>query len=780
MLEIPPPKGPYHFTEQDLSPDRIKVGAEQTLDDFFKWRDNNPQRVAEHIDDHTRHLQSFTEEYGTLATLQRRLRPSRQEQFEKEALVRDIGFFCVYNLGEVPDKGKVDLFSQSVARHPLDFIDILQDAGKEPNVVSISEAIGHHIPALAGQPELRWLDAQMTRLQQILPEAVIQNGGMGKAARTMAGVLLIGLYDTLDDPVDVRRQHLTRILPSAYAYGAMYPIIDDTLQDSHYVSERDKTRYHETILSGIRTGEAVHPSDLPDHPLAEELEGLYRILLDAFPFDEYRHLYAAGESMYLAQDRDSRLTSEDVALRGLKAIYPDMFVKASMTRVVANILGRRTVKDGYYGQAININFINQLRDDLQDHRDDEGAGRVTPFTSMTPESDTNPLHDLFSYSTYVADQLFDNNPEAVETLTNFSARRLAIYFLKDPVWARHLSDEYSITEETRRFIRQAAAIPSHASRRLQRPDIQFQDAVTALSRNRAQTEIDPRTFVSDRRDYIEKVLREGYNGQASNPLNDAVVYAMEAGGKRLRPALTLMLAESMGMDYRTIEPLLRAVELFHTSSLVFDDLPAQDDASLRRGEATTHIAFGEGRAQLAGIAMMSSGFGMLSGLADAYPADKVTAVLDYFGSVLGPQRLCLGQDMDLHMMDKPENHTTEAIIEMYNLKTSTLIEASLVPLMMLNGNPASEIDLMKQYAYHTGIVFQIRDDILDITSSSDELGKDNDNDINKVNIARLNGIETAQKLMEEHLEAAVACCQELPFNTHLLQSIVSHFASRKS
>jgi geranylgeranyl pyrophosphate synthase len=191
-----------------------------------------------------------------------------------------------------------------------------------------------------------------------------------------------------------------------------------------------------------------------------------------------------------------------------------------------------------------------------------------------------------------------------------------------------------------------------------------------------------------------------------------------------------------------------------------------------------HVQFGEDRAQLTGIAMISSAFGLLATLGEHFPNDRVNDVVTYVGSVLGPERLCLGQDMDLRMERADSNSTGEEIIQMYSLKTSTMIEAALVPLMMLTGRPVGEIQHIKEYAHHAGIVFQIRDDLLDTTATSENLGKDTGSDGSKVNVVRAYGADEAQRCMQQHLEAAIAACQAMPYNTYLLQGIVTHFAER--
>jgi geranylgeranyl pyrophosphate synthase len=778
MAEAPAATGPFQFTEQDLTPERLAAGTEQTLADFYRWRDANPGAVADHIDSYTNELLAAAADHTLGARLGRRLTRGGREAFDHEKIRSEIGFFCVYNLAEVPDQAVIETFRDRTIGTRMDLDSVLREQRGKSGVDAMVGAIEHHLPPLRGAPELKWLSEQLTRLHRILPERVVQDGGMGKAARTAAGVLTIGAYDTLYDSRDVKKAHLTRILPAAYAYGAMYPIIDDTLQDSDYVSESDKQRYHETILEGIRNGTPIDSSRLPDHPLAEELQRLYDILLDTFPHDQYPHLYLAGESMYLAQDRDSKLTTEAVALGGLASIYPDVFQKAAMTRVVANILGRRNIGNDYYANSININFINQLRDDLQDREKDMRNGQITPFACEPSAGDTNPLYDLFAYSAYIEYNVFNNDPRAAQILTRFSAVRLAAHLFSDDHRSRDLRAAYTTTPQIKHFMHTAGTISKGTAERLQREDIKLQATVGALFKNRPRTDADPRTFVTDQLQYINDVIREYTKADKHRPLQQIAEYALDAGGKRLRPALTLMLAESLGLEYKTVEPLLAAVELYHTSSLVFDDMPAQDNAKQRRGKPTAHIAFGEANAQLAGIGMISAGFGVLAELNEHYPQENVNEIIKYFGLVLGPDRLCHGQYLDLAMERGTEAVTTEKILEMYDLKTSTMIEAALVPLLMLTDRPAAEIELVKKYAHHAGIVFQLRDDILDMTASAETLGKDAGNDEGKTNIARLQGIPEAERLMHAHLNDALQSLQALPFNTNLLQGIVSHFATR--
>jgi geranylgeranyl pyrophosphate synthase len=630
-------------------------------------------------------------------------------------------------------------------------------------------------------PVTGWLTERLDGLHRRLPEAVVRAGSMGKVVRAMAAVLVIGAYDTLGaDPARVR-DRLARIVPGAYAYGAAYAIVDDTLHDlpRDLLPEADRRRYGDLLLRALGTGRPVAGADVPDHPLAEELADLHALLLETYPFDDYRHLYHAAESMYLAQDRDAARTVGAAGSTGLTALYPDMFIKAGMSRVIANILAGRELDDRFYARCVNTILVSQLRDDLIDRAEDGRGGRLTPFTFPAERADADPLYDLFAYNAYVVSELFDGDPVAADALAAYGAARLAAHLSTDRSRADDLLRSYGGSPEIARFVRAAAGLPARALRRSEAADQRLRRQVAGILSRRDPTAVDCRTFVSDRLPYINDVLARLCPPTEVGELGEVVAYAMAGAGKRLRPALTLMLADGFGVDWTSVEPVLAASELFHTASLIFDDLPAQDDATVRRGRRATHVVFGEGAAQLAALSMISSGFGLLAGLGRHFPPGRVTDVIAYVGTVLGPDRLCRGQHLDLRMGRGEAPAGGPEILRMYDLKTSTAIEAALVPLAMVLDRPRDEIALLERYAHHAGIVFQLRDDVLDATSSTEVLGKDAGNDAAKINIVRAYGLPEANRLVQAHLAAAVDCCERLPFDAALLAGMVGHFAARR-
>lgn len=746
---------PYPFTVHDLDLDRLVPGAQQTLDHFLRWRDTHSGAVADHIGLMTCHLSSVTARF-------------RRRSVERAHTAREIVHFAVFNMAEIPAAEDVKALADRIRSRFRGMRDRLSGVDLTRGATGIVQSLEERLPVLRNLGDLRWLAERLDRLYRCLPEAVVAAGGMGKVVRTMLGVLLIGAYDTRHATKALAREHLQRILPAAYAYGAAYAIVDDTLHDlpGAYLSEMDRQTCHDLIVRGLTHASPIDPAEVPDHPLAEELHDLHLTVTRLYPRRAYPHLYQAAESMYQAQHRDSSATASTDVYR---------FLKAGLSRVVANILGRHGLDDGFYTRCLNTIPASQWRDDLIDHEDDQIAGRHTPFT--VAEKDRNPLYELFAYNAYVLEEVFGGAPVAVDALTYRAAGALARYLSVKPGRAQALAQRYETTPEMSAFLRAAGSLSRRAIGRVDFADQQVKRYAGRVLGRRDQNGVEVRTFVADRMAGIESLLRQHLPRTGAPELDEVVGYAIAAPGKRLRPAMSLMLAEGLGADPGPLGPALAASEFLHTASLLFDDLPAQDNANRRRGRPAAHLAFDEGTVQLAALSMIFHSFGLIARLDDRFPAAKVTEVLAYLGAGAGP-RLCRGQSADLRLGRQAMPVTAHAVVTMYSQKTSTAVEAALIPIMILHDRPAEEIALVRQYAHHAGIVFQIQDDILDATSTPMVLGKDTGSDVGRVNLIRSFGIAAAQHVMDDQLMKAITCCRRLPFDTRLLQAAARYFATR--
>jgi len=243
-------------------------------------------------------------------------------------------------------------------------------------------------------------------------------------------------------------------------------------------------------------------------------------------------------------------------------------------------------------------------------------------------------------------------------------------------------------------------------------------------------------------------------------LHDAMEYSLSAGGKRLRPFLAIAVCEMLGKPRELIMPYACALEFIHTFSLIHDDLPALDNDDLRRGKPSCHKAFREDIAILAGDALNTDAFSLLFEFGEG----NLKKAGKYFAKAVGGRGMTLGQVYDCTI---PENERTVEKLDFINYyKTSELFIAATAGAAAWLDAADDEISALEEYASNLGIAFQIADDILDITSTTEKLGKKVGSDaaLNKVTYPVLIGIEGAQKAVADRVGRAEAALEPLKGN----------------
>lgn len=265
----------------------------------------------------------------------------------------------------------------------------------------------------------------------------------------------------------------------------------------------------------------------------------------------------------------------------------------------------------------------------------------------------------------------------------------------------------------------------------------------------------------------------------NNLLLDAMRYSTLLGGKRVRPILTLATAKAFDCDLETALPAACAIELVHAYSLIHDDLPAMDDDDLRRGKPTCHVAYDEATAILAGDALQCLAFELLSQPESTLSAETQVQIIRTLSTASGAQGMVLGQAIDLQSAGK--DITIETLEHMHRHKTGKLIEAAVLMGAHCGQASAAELNLLKYYAQALGLAFQVQDDILDVTGSTETLGKSSGADIalDKPTYVSLLGLESAkQKLNELLLECKNALEQLEGRDTTQLQQIAEYVVKR--
>ena len=275
---------------------------------------------------------------------------------------------------------------------------------------------------------------------------------------------------------------------------------------------------------------------------------------------------------------------------------------------------------------------------------------------------------------------------------------------------------------------------------------------------------------------IEQLLREYLPVQSGYQkiITEAMEYSLMAGGKRLRPMMMQEVVRLFGGTMKAIEPFMAAIEMIHTYSLVHDDLPAMDNDDYRRGRKTTYVVYGEDMGILAGDALLNYAFETAFHAFELCPQDslKIGKALQVLGEKAGIHGMIGGQVIDVKETGKQIDR--EVLDTIYELKTSALIEASMMVGAILAGATDEELEKVEQMASNIGIAFQVQDDILDVTSTEEVLGKPihSDEKNEKTTYVTLYGIEKASAVVEERSKEAIALLHELPGENDYLEELI--------
>jgi len=259
-------------------------------------------------------------------------------------------------------------------------------------------------------------------------------------------------------------------------------------------------------------------------------------------------------------------------------------------------------------------------------------------------------------------------------------------------------------------------------------------------------------------------------------LHEAMIYSLKAGGKRLRPIL-LLTAHSLYKSDTDPLPAAVAIESLHTYSLIHDDLPCMDNSDLRRGLPTCHKKFDQTTALLAGDALLTYAFFLISNYYKDTPkiANELTRILSL---AAGSTKLIGGQTEDFFASSGGDKEDLLNFI--HQNKTAALIVTSLTMGLILNGAPKEKIDIAKKLGFHLGMAFQIIDDILDLTATEEDLGKTQALDIKNdtLTFPTVYGIETSTEKAHEHTQKAIDFCKQLGGTNDFLLELILQLEHR--
>ncbi|AZR73519.1 hypothetical protein BBF96_09050 [Anoxybacter fermentans] len=256
-------------------------------------------------------------------------------------------------------------------------------------------------------------------------------------------------------------------------------------------------------------------------------------------------------------------------------------------------------------------------------------------------------------------------------------------------------------------------------------------------------------------DEVNQALKEYLPQGKPEILHESMAYSVYAGGKRLRPVLTLWTAELLGGDKKHVMPIACALELIHTYSLIHDDLPCMDDDDLRRGKPTNHVVYGEAIALLAGDALLTRAFEVMAkAVENGADSHRLLKVIGEIGEAAGSKGMVGGQVVDI--LSEGKKIDLETLKYIHAHKTGALFRASIRSGAIMSGASSEDLARLTEFAEYLGLAFQITDDILDVVGDETKLGKPvgSDESHAKATYPALVGLEEARRLAQESVNRA--------------------------
>lgn len=294
---------------------------------------------------------------------------------------------------------------------------------------------------------------------------------------------------------------------------------------------------------------------------------------------------------------------------------------------------------------------------------------------------------------------------------------------------------------------------------------------------------DLKEYLLSKKGPIEKALEESVISERreTDKICESMSYSLLAGGKRIRPVLCIAACEMFGGSEYESMPTAVALEMIHTMSLIHDDLPSMDNDDLRRGKPTNHVVYGEDVAILAGDALLSTSFEHVAQNTKGVSPERVLEVIVRLGKSVGAVGLAGGQVMDLECEAKT-GVTLEELTWIHTHKTAALLQVAVAAGAILGGASPDEVAACEKFALNIGLAFQVADDILDVTASTEALGKTagKDEDTDKTTYPKLLGLEESKVEAKRLVDEAKASLAPFGDRATPLLAIADYIISREN
>lgn len=628
-----------------------------------------------------------------------------------------------------------------------------------------------------------WVVNKLKMVSSHLPKGMDAEQAQRKIIKIIAGVIMHTLEGMSDEIAPKERtQKLDEAIRLGYCYGLTYPFIDDLL-DAKILSATEETQYADMIRTTLITGSVPELGEWSGTNL-DLIRYIHAELLYAFEYikthqrQETRDTFLGQSYVFFNAQEEDRNKDLSNATYTNEELYIPVILKSYSSRLLVRSVINAAEDEDIDNRLFFYSLYNQLADDFADMFDDMENGAVTPYTYyMTYHKQRldliNPFELYWTVISTLIHDVYHSDPKTCEVILNRAINGLKRFKQRmgmekyNEVMALFASGHPTFNRVIQTMVRKADDVDFF--------DKLLRDHMITILKKERQERDDFSDTVEKVRNQINSTLHIPESDLVS-PIIEAANYSLAGDGKRLRPIVTwVMGVNEYGLQSEAIVPLLKSLEYMHTASLIFDDLPAQDNASIRRGRPTVHQVYNTATAELTGLFLTQKAIEEQTSL-DQFDSKTVLKLIHYSAQMTAD--MCKGQAMDLE--SKGKQLTREQVTMMCFYKTGMAFEASLIMPAILAHRSDLEMEALKQFAYHAGIAFQIKDDLLDVEGDLSLLGKPigKDAENNHSTFVSILGIEGAKKAMWEQYCLAMDAYQTVPRKTNFLKHLLSYMVNR--
>jgi geranylgeranyl pyrophosphate synthase len=632
-----------------------------------------------------------------------------------------------------------------------------------------------------------WVVNKLKTVSSNIPEGMDAEQAQRKLIKIIAGVLMNEIEEMGDQiSPEERSKKLDKAIRIGYSYGLTYPFIDDLL-DASVLTAKEKIQYSNLIRTTLITG-AVPELGEWNGKTKDLIQYIHSELREAFEYiktqqrQETMKVFFEQSYVFFNSQEVDRLKDLSNANYSNEELFIPIILKSSSSRLIVRTVISAPEDEGFDNRTFFYGLYNQLADDFADMFDDMKDGAVTPYTYYMKYHDkrndlinpfelywaviSNLIHNVYHSDAKTCEVILDR---AINGLKRFKERMgikkynqvMDLFASGNPKFNRVIQNMVNKADDVDFF------------------DKLLRDHMLTILKNERREQEDFLETIENVRNQINNLLyipRFENDALMKDQMVDAANYCLKGDGKRLRPIMTwFMGVNEYGLKQSDIVPLLKSLEYMHSASLIFDDLPSQDNASIRRGRPTLHEMYNTAIAELTGLFLTQKAVEEQASL-DQFDPKTVLKLIHYSAQKTGD--MCKGQAMDLASKGKPL--TLEQLNMLSFYKTGLAFEASLIMPAILAQAKDLEMGALKKFSHHAGIAFQIKDDLLDVEGDLNLLGKPvgKDAENNNSTFVSILGLEGARKAMWEHYCLAMEVLQEVPRNTTFLKHLLNYIVNR--